>query len=153
MRPPTRPSAARRASSRIAIPGPKPISSFVIGLGADEYVDYTEQDVGQAVSGADLAFDTVGGDTTRSLVPTVREEGILVTIASAPPEEAARGRRVRAELLVMSPNSEQLARIGELVAGGKVRVEISEVLPLTEVQRAHEHSESGHTRGKIVLTV
>jgi NADPH:quinone reductase-like Zn-dependent oxidoreductase len=58
-----------------------------------------------------------------------------------------------ADLLVMSPNSEQLTRIAELVAGGEVRVEISEVLPLTEVQRAHELSESGHTRGKIVLTV
>jgi NADPH:quinone reductase-like Zn-dependent oxidoreductase len=39
------------------------------------------------------------------------------------------------------------------VASGEVHVEISEVLPLTEVQRAHELSESGHTRGKIVLTV
>ena len=53
----------------------------------------------------------------------------------------------------MSPNTEQLARIAELVSSGEVRVEISEVLPLTEVQRAHEFSESGHTRGKIVLTV
>jgi NADPH:quinone reductase-like Zn-dependent oxidoreductase len=41
------------------------------------------------------------------------------------------------------------------VAAGEVRVEITEVLPLNEadVQRAHELSESGHTRGKIVLTV
>jgi NADPH:quinone reductase-like Zn-dependent oxidoreductase len=54
---------------------------------------------------------------------------------------------------VMSPSSEQLARIAELVAGGEVRVEISQVLPLTEVQQAHELSESGHTRGKIVLTL
>ena len=53
----------------------------------------------------------------------------------------------------MSPSSEQLTRIAELVAGGEVRVEISQVLPLTEVQQAHELSESGHTRGKIVLTV
>lgn len=105
------------------------------------------------MSGVDVAFDTVGRDTTQSLVPTVREGGILVTIANAPPEEAARARGVRAELLVMSPSSEQLARIAELVAAGEIRVEISEVLPLTEVQQAHELSESGHTRGKIVLTV
>lgn len=39
------------------------------------------------------------------------------------------------------------------MAGGEVRMEISEVLPLTEVQRAHELSEAGHTRSKIVLTV
>ena len=126
---------------------------FVLGLGADDQVDYTEQDVGQAVSGVDVAVDTVGGETTASLLPTLREGGVLVTIANAPPEEAARERGVRAELLVMSPSSEQLARIAELVAAGEVHVEIAEVLPLTDVQRAHELSESGHTRGKIVLAV
>jgi NADPH:quinone reductase-like Zn-dependent oxidoreductase len=126
---------------------------FVLGLGADEYVDYTEQDVAQAVSDVDLAFDTVGGVTTESLVPTVREGGVVVTIASAPPEEAARAHGARAELLVMSPSPEQLTRIAELVAAGDVRVEISQVLPLTEVRKAHELSESGHTRGKIVLKV
>jgi NADPH:quinone reductase-like Zn-dependent oxidoreductase len=144
---------AKHADARVIGTGSTRNRDFVLGLGADEYVDYTEQDVGQAVSGVDLAFDTVGGDTTQSLVPTLREGGILVTIANAPPEEAARARRVRAELLVMSPSSEQLARMGELVAGGEVHVEISEVFALTEVQRAHQLSESGHTRGKIVLTV
>ena len=28
---------------------------------------------------------------------------------------------------------------------------IAEVLPLSEVRRAHELSEAGHTRGKIIL--
>src|SRR5205823_617773 len=96
---------------------------------------------------------TVGGETTQSLVPTVREGGILVTIAGAPPEEAARERGVRAELLVMSPSANQLARVAELIAAGDVRVEIAEVFPLAEIQRAHELSESGHTRGKIILAV
>ena len=144
---------AKVAGARVIGTGSSRNRDFVLGLGADEYVDYTEQDVGQAVSGVDVAFDTVGGDTTQSLVPTVREEGVLVTIANAPPEDAARARGARAELLVMSPSSELLARIAELVAGGEVRVEISEMLPLTEVQQAHELSESGHARGKIVLTV
>jgi NADPH:quinone reductase-like Zn-dependent oxidoreductase len=56
-------------------------------------------------------------------------------------------------MLVMSPAPDQLARIAELVAGGEVRVELAEVLPLAEVRRAQELSESGHARGKIVLTV
>jgi NADPH:quinone reductase-like Zn-dependent oxidoreductase len=144
---------AKLAGARVIGTGSSRNRDFVLGLAADEYVDYTEQDVGQTVSGVDLAVDTVGGDTTQALVSTVGEGGILVTIANAPPEEAARARGVRAELLVMSPNSEQLARIAELVAAHEVRVEISQVLPLTEVQQAHELSESGHTRGKIVLTV
>jgi NADPH:quinone reductase-like Zn-dependent oxidoreductase len=105
------------------------------------------------VSGVHVALDTVGAETTQSLLPTMREGGILVTIASAPPTEAAQERGVRAELLVTSPSSEQLARVAGLVAAADVRVELAEVIPLNEVQRAHELSESGHTRGKIVLTV
>src|SRR5207302_1469804 len=144
---------AKLAGARVIGTGSSRNRDFVLGLGADEYVDYTQQDVAETVNGVDLAFDTVGGDTTQSLVPTVREGGIIVTIAAAPPEEAAQARGVRAELLIMSPNAEQLARIGELVANGDVRVEIAEVLPLADVRRAHELSESGHTRGKLVLSV
>jgi hypothetical protein len=51
----------------------------------------------------------------------------------------------------MSPNPGQLARIAELVAAGDVHVEIAAALPLREVRRAHEMSESGHSRGKIIL--
>jgi NADPH:quinone reductase-like Zn-dependent oxidoreductase len=126
---------------------------FVGGLGADEYIDYTQQDVAESASDVDVAFDTVGWETTQSLLPTVRAGGVLITIAAAPPEQAAAQRGVRAELLVMSPKAGQLARIAELVAAGEVRVEIEEILPLADVQRAHELSESGHTRGKIILTV
>jgi NADPH:quinone reductase-like Zn-dependent oxidoreductase len=144
---------AKIAGARVIGTGSARNRDFVLGLGADEYIDYTEQDVGEAASGVDVAFDTVGGETTESLLATLREGGVLVTIANAPPEEAARERGARAELLVMSPSSDLLARIGELVAAGDVRVEIAEVLPLTEVQRAHALSESGHTRGKIILTV
>jgi len=142
---------AKLAGARVVGTGSSRNRDFVLGLGADEYVDYTEQEVAEAVSGVDVALDTVGGDTTESLVPVLREGAILVTIAAAPPEEAARARSARAELLVASPTSEQLTRIGELVAAGDVRVEIAEVLPLSEAQRAHELSESGHTRGKIIL--
>ena len=144
---------AAHAGSRAIGTGSARNRDFVLGLGATEYVDYTEQDVADAVSDVDVAFDTVGEEVTESLVPTVRQGGIIVTIASAPPEEAAKERGARAELLVMSPSSDQLDRIGELVVAGDVQVEIAEVIPITDVQRAHELSESGHTRGKIVLAV
>ena len=144
---------AKIAGARVIGTGSSRNRDFVLGLGADEYVDYTQQDVADVVRDVDVAFDTVGGETTASLLPTVREGGVLVVIAGPPPEEAARERGVRAELLIMSPDAAQLARIGELVAAGDVRVEIAEVMPLSEVQRAHELSETGHVRGKIVLTV
>jgi NADPH:quinone reductase-like Zn-dependent oxidoreductase len=144
---------SRVAGARTIGSGSTRNRDFVLGLGADEYVDYTDQDVSKAVAGADIAFDTVGGDTTATLVPTLAEGGVLVTIAGAPPEDQAAERGARAELLVMKQNGEQLAEIAELVASGEVKPEIAETLPLSDVRRAHELSESGHVRGKIVLTL
>jgi NADPH:quinone reductase-like Zn-dependent oxidoreductase len=144
---------AKRAGARVIGTGSARSREFVLGLGADEFIDYTAQDVAEAVSDVDVAFDTVGGETTQSLLPTVREGGVLVVIAGAPPEEAARELGVRTELLIMSPSTEQLREIGALVAAGEVHVEIAETVPLAEAGRAHALSESGHTRGKIILTV
>lgn len=144
---------AKHAGARVIGTGSARNRDFVLGLGADEYVDYTEQDVSATVDGVDVALDTVGGETTLTLVPTLREGGVLVTIAAAPPEEAARERGARAVLHVTKPNSDQLAQIAGLVASGDVRLELAEVIPLSDVQRAHELNEPGHTRGKIVLTV
>jgi NADPH:quinone reductase-like Zn-dependent oxidoreductase len=144
---------AKHAGARVIGTGSARNREFVLSLGADEYVDYTSQNVAEVVSGVDVAFDTVGGETTQTLIPTVREGGIIVTIAGAPPEQAAAERGVRAELLIMSPSSGQLMCIAELVAAGDIGVEIAESIPLAEVQRAHELSEAGHTRGKLILTV
>jgi NADPH:quinone reductase-like Zn-dependent oxidoreductase len=143
---------ARHAGARVIGTGSSRNRDFVLGLGAGEYIDYTQQDISKSASGVDVALDTVGGETTQALVATLREGGILVTIAAAPPEQLARERQVRAELLIMSPSPEQLARIADLVAAGDIHVEIAQVLPLSEVKRAHELSESRHVRGKLILT-
>jgi NADPH:quinone reductase-like Zn-dependent oxidoreductase len=88
---------AKVAGARAIGTGSTRNRDFVLGLGADEYVDYTQQEVGEAVNGAEVVLDTVGGEVTASLLPAVRGGGMLVTIAAAPPEEAARERGVRAE--------------------------------------------------------
>ncbi|HEX4466219.1 MAG TPA: zinc-binding dehydrogenase, partial [Solirubrobacteraceae bacterium] len=143
---------AKHAGARVSATGSARNREFVLGLGADEYVDYASQDVGEIVSGVDVAFDTVGGQTTQTLLPTVREGGVLVVIAAAPPEAEAAARGFRAELLVMSTNAKQLSEIGELAAAGEVTVEIAGTFALDDVAKAHELSEAGHVRGKLILT-
>lgn len=53
----------------------------------------------------------------------------------------------------MKPNGAQLAEIKNLVEQGKIRVIIDSVFPLSDVQKALEHSESGRTRGKIIIKI
>jgi NADPH:quinone reductase-like Zn-dependent oxidoreductase len=145
--------AAKVAGAHTIGTGSSRNRDFVLGLGAAEYVDYTQQDPGETVSDVDVAFDTVGGDTTLTLVPTLRPGGTIVTIAGRPPEEAAAERGASAVLHVTSPNPDQLTRVAELIAAGTVHMEIADVFGLGDAARAHEASESGHVRGKLVLRV
>jgi NADPH:quinone reductase-like Zn-dependent oxidoreductase len=141
----------KHAGARVIGTGSARNREFVLGLGADEYVDYASQDVAEVVSDVDVAFDTVGGETTKTLVPTVREGGVVVVIAGPPPEAEAAERGARAEVFGASPNSEQMSKLAELVAAGTVHVEIEATFPLEDVARAHELSEGGHVRGKLIL--
>src|SRR5215211_5448041 len=134
---------AKHAGARVIGTGSSRNRDFVLGLGADEYVDYTEQDVAEAVSDVDVTFDTVGAETEK-LVSTVREGGFLVVIASGPPEEAAKERGIRTALHVTEANSDELGQIADLMGAGDVHVVIQEVIPISDVRRAHEVSESGH---------
>jgi NADPH:quinone reductase-like Zn-dependent oxidoreductase len=143
---------AKHAGARVIGTGSARNREFVLSLGADEFIDYTHGEVADAVSGVDVALDTVGGATTASLLPALREGGTLVTIGY-PPEAPPQDCRCWVKPLIMKPSAEQLARISELLASGAVRVEIAQRLGLADVQRAHVVSESGHARGKIVLTV
>jgi NADPH:quinone reductase-like Zn-dependent oxidoreductase len=77
---------AKHAGARPIGTGSSRNREFVLGLGADEYVDYTQQDVAAVVSGVDVALDTVGGETTQSLLPAVREGGVH---PRTPPPNAA----------------------------------------------------------------
>jgi NADPH:quinone reductase-like Zn-dependent oxidoreductase len=87
---------AKHAGARVIGTGSSRNREFVLRLGADEFIDYTRGDVADAVSGVDLALDTVGGATTASLLPTLREGGTLVTIAY-PPEKPPQDCRLLGE--------------------------------------------------------
>jgi NADPH:quinone reductase-like Zn-dependent oxidoreductase len=116
---------AHHADARTIATGAGRNRDFVVGLGADEYVDYTEQDVADAVSDVDVALYTSAVKVTGSLVPTVREGGILVVIAAAPPEEEAKARGIRTQLHVTGPDRHELAQVARLIADGEIRVEIT----------------------------
>jgi NADPH:quinone reductase-like Zn-dependent oxidoreductase len=127
--------------------------AFVRELGADEFVDYTKQNFAAVVQDVDVVFDAVGGDTFEKAFQTLKKGGFLVTAVAFPSEEKAQELGIKAARVYCKPNAEQLAEISALVDEGKLTAHISTVLPLTEVNKALQLSESGRTRGKIVLQI
>jgi hypothetical protein len=137
---------AKHAGARVIGTGSARNREFVLSLGAAEFIDYTHGEVADAVSGVDVALDTVGGATTASLLPALREGDPLVTIGY-PPEAPPQEHRLWVKPLIMRPSAEQLARISELLASGAVRVEIARQFGRADVQRARR-SERVWTRAR-----
>jgi NADPH:quinone reductase-like Zn-dependent oxidoreductase len=124
---------------------------FVQSLGADEFVDYTRVKFQERVREVDVVFDTVGGETLDRSFETLRRGGYLVSIVMPPSNEKAENYGVHASMIGVQPSSKQLREINQLIAEGKLKTHVATVLPLSEVQKAHQLSESGRTRGKIIL--
>ena len=126
--------------------------AFVRSLGADDFIDYTSQPFEQVARAVDVVFDTMGGETFQRAFQTLRKGGFMVTVVAFPSDEAARhGVGVTRSFTV--PSARNLTAIRELVEAGKVTPHVDTVLPLVEVRQALALSESGRTRGKIVLTI
>lgn len=115
---------------------------YVRDLGADEFVDYTRQPFEEVVKDVDVVFDTVGGDTQERAFQTLKKGGFLVTSAQTPSEEKARKSGVEAAFVFCKPSAQQLAEINRLIEEGKLKIHIETVLPLIEVKKAHQLSQS-----------
>lgn len=125
---------------------------FVRSLGPDEFIDYTRHSFEKVARDMDVVFDTVGGETFQRAFQTLKKGGFLVTAVAFPKDEAQQFG-VGVARVQCKPNREELAAIRDLIDAGKVRAHVSHVLPLSEVREALALSESGRTRGKIVLQI
>jgi NADPH:quinone reductase-like Zn-dependent oxidoreductase len=83
----------------------------------------------------------------------LKRGGVLVTTLQPPaPEEAAR-HGVRATGVWAQTNVRHLQELATLIDSQQLRPAVSRILPLAQAKKAHELSEAGHVRGKIVLDV
>jgi len=148
-------------------------AEFVKAMGADEAILYTQDGLADAVNeltggkGADLVFDTVGAEVFKASIPATAHFGRLVTLLD-PGELSLAEARMRNLLigfeLMLTPmlrdlpeardkHVEILKQCAQWVDRGLLKTHISKQLPLAEAAKAHELIETGHSTGKIVLTV
>lgn len=134
---------------------------YVLALGASRVIEYTAENYREVVKaafpdGVDVAFDLLGGDDTYTTMKLVKPRGRMVSLLVS--EKAVDAARVMAadiayRYVFVRPVAAHLEKLATLVDAGKLRVHLAATLPLEEAARAHAMIESGHTRGKIVLTL
>ncbi len=147
-------------------------AEFVKGLGADEAVIYTECDFAEKVNeltggkGVDVVFDTVGPEVFKQSIACTAHYGDIVTILDPGADvefKEARNRNLRISFtLMLTPMLRDLPearahhgmildRCADYIDQGKLKIVVSETLPLDQAAEAHRRIEEGHGLGKIVL--
>lgn len=126
---------------------------LIKSLGVDEAIDYRTTPFETVVEDVDVVYDTVGGKVQQKSWQVLKSGGILVGIVNQPDEAIAAQHNARAAYVFLQPNAAQLTEIANLIDAGVVRAIVENVFPLSEARQAHELSQSGRTRGKIVFQV
>jgi NADPH:quinone reductase-like Zn-dependent oxidoreductase len=141
-------------------------TGMVASIGADKVVDYTREDFTRAGRRYDVLIDIAGNrtlaETRRVLVP----KGVLVVVGGPNTGRwiGPFGRTIR--MLLQAPavsqrtvsflahqNRDDLAVLRDLLDAGKLIPVIDRTYSLNEIAEAVRYLETGHARGKVVVTV
>ncbi|NEC50619.1 NADP-dependent oxidoreductase [Actinospica acidiphila] len=101
-----------------------------------------------APQGIDLVLDTAASGSLGELVRIAGDPSRVVTVAD---HQGAGRLGVRVADAVNDPA--WLAEAAALGAQGRYTPRVERTYPLEEIAKAHAHSEGGHVRGKIVVTL
>ncbi len=127
---------------------------FLRELKVDQAIDYSNTRFEEVVEPVDIVLDTIGGDTLERSWGLLKPGGILISTVQQPSEETAAAHKVRQAMVFSTPPiGETLNVVAELVDSGELKPQVSSVLALKEIRKAHKMIEGRHTRGKIVLQV
>ena len=109
---------------------------LVESLGAEEVIDYTQEDFLQRDQTYDLIFDAVGKLSSSGAKAKLKESGTFLSVRT-PTRETL----------------ENLSILKELFDAGKLKPVIDKMFSLEEAADAHRYVETGRKRGNVVIKI
>jgi NADPH2:quinone reductase len=155
----------------IATAGGAKKTALVRQLGADHVIDYDVGDVAERVraltggAGVPVAYDSVGAATFEATLKSLAKRGMFVSFGSSsgpvpafPPSKLAEAGSLfltRPTLFDYILTPEELdasaTALFEMIASGKVSIDVGQTFPLAEARAAHEALEGRKTTGSTLL--
>ena len=129
---------------------------FVLSLGADEHIDYTNVNFEDVVSNVDLVFDTVAGEYTERSLEVIKSGGTLISIPTGLNETIttkARSKKIESKFILVASNGNDMEAISNLLEINAIKPHIQTIYSFDDIEKAHLHIESGRTVGKVVITL
>lgn len=148
---------ARHYEARITAVCSTSKRNLVVSLGAEQVVDYRQEDFTRRGERYDLIMDIQGtapwSKSRRALVPG----GRLLAVCATLPQmlEALWLPLWRRERVIAGPCAERAQDLAELAAladAGILRPVIDRIYPLAQIAEAHEYVDVGHKQGSVVIS-
>jgi len=134
-------------------------AALVSDIGADEVIDYTQENFKQRQDEFDLVFDVTSFHSYASCSGLMKADGIFVStggnakaVASSLRDRWLRKQKQSRNVWVNS-NTKDLEKLAEYLDQGQVKPVIDSEFGLEEIDLAYQRSRSGHAVGKIVIAI
>jgi len=127
-------------------------------IGADQVIDYTQEDFTKSGETYDVIFDVVGKSSFSHSESSLKQNGRYLS-ANPGVSQMLRGPRTtkigskKAIFGGVSQKAEDLIFLKELMEAGKLKSVIDRRYPLEQIAEAHRYVETGHKKGSVVITV
>lgn len=112
--------------------------ALVRSLGADEVIDYTQEDFTEQAQRYDVIFDAVGKLDAQHGKRALKPGGVYLNVH----KDSGSGEK-QAELL----------ELVDLLSVGKLKPVIDRCYPFEQIVSAHHYVDKGHKKGNVVITV
>lgn len=137
-----------------------PNMQWVKDLGADNVIDYTEEDFRKNGKVYDIILDAVAKLSFFSCLNSLADKGVYITENPLSPVyhpiQLMAGSLVgqkKAKSHLAQPNEKDLNFLRDLIEAEKLKPVIEKCYPFEQIADAHRHVESGRTKGKVVLQI
>ena len=130
-------------------------------IGADQVIDYTQEDFTKSGETYDVIFDVVGKSSfSRSLRSLTRNGRYLLGNPGLTHRVRGRWTSMSSSKQVIpwkartaSEYTEDCNFLTKLIKAGKIRSVIDRCYPLEQTAEAHRYVDTGHKKGNVVITV
>lgn len=133
-------------------------SSFAMlqDIGIDELIDYNQESIQDKVLEKVDVIVNLSPESPavfNTWLSLLHEGGTFISATAPPDQNLANELNVKAIMMGLEPNGEQLAQITKLVEEDVLHLHISKQLQLSDLPDVHERAQAGKVRRKVVLVV